>query len=432
MRLAVFTSKYPARVATFFERDMRALIAAGVEVDVFAIYPLDGSLWRYSLDILDDVVLPRNRVHHLGGLEAVRRSLPVPRRRIGTFLRDAIAISSSAARYGVLPLAKSAYVLPKALAWSNQRSGPYDHILAYWGNYAASCAYVFHRLTGATVPFSMWLHAGTDLYRDPVFLRTKLLHADSIITCCDFNRRYIEERFGEQVPGVGRKTLVCYHGLDLSTFQYAPDGRPARRIVAVGSLARYKGFDYLLRAVRELRSRGLDVEVELVGDGDQADALRALAGELGIGDLVRFRGWLPFHEVRIAMQAATLMVHPSPGLGDGLPNVIREAMAVGTPVIASRVAGIPEALDEGRCGELVPPKDVVALADAIERLLRDPELRRRYARLGRQRTEELFDLWQNGARLASHLRSVGRGKGRGRGAPSLPDLSVATGESARC
>jgi glycosyltransferase involved in cell wall biosynthesis len=89
-------------------------------------------------------------------------------------------------------------------------------------------------------------------------------------------------------------------------------------------------------------------------------------------------------------------------------------MAVGTPVIASDVAGIPEALDDGRCGVLVPPKDVGALADAIDALLNDGERRRRFAALGRRRTEELFDLTTNGARLAERLRATTRGGPRSR------------------
>ena len=129
---------------------------------------------------------------------------------------------------------------------------------------------------------------------------------------------------------------------------------------------------------------------------------------LGIADRVRFRGWLAFAEVRRAMSEATVLVHPSDGLGDGLPNVLREAMALGTPVIASRVAGIPEALDDGRCGLLVPPRDVAALAGALERLLGDATLRHTLARRARQRTEEKFDMWRNGAQLAEHLRAIRR------------------------
>ncbi|HXV87317.1 MAG TPA: glycosyltransferase family 4 protein, partial [Gemmatimonadales bacterium] len=97
---------------------------------------------------------------------------------------------------------------------------------------------------------------------------------------------------------------------------------------------------------------------------------------------------------------------PSTGLGDGLPNVIREAMALGTPVIASDVAGIPEALDDGRCGVLVPPRDVGALAGAIGQLLDDPVRRRSLASRARTRTEDQFDMWRNGARLAEVLRST--------------------------
>ncbi|MGH7529204.1 MAG: hypothetical protein ACREMN_02380, partial [Gemmatimonadales bacterium] len=81
MRLAVFTSKYPARIATFFERDMRALLEAGLEIDVFAISPLEPDAWQHSLDLLSPTHLPRHRVHHLSFGGALRRARPVVRRR---------------------------------------------------------------------------------------------------------------------------------------------------------------------------------------------------------------------------------------------------------------------------------------------------------------------------------------------------------------
>jgi len=406
VRLAVFTSKYPARVATFFERDMRGLIEAGVEVDVFPIYPLDPAMWRYTLDLLDETVLPRERVHHLSLPQALRGARPWPPQRAATALGDAATVTASALRYGPMAVAKSAYVMPKAWAWAERFPDDFDHVLAYWGNYAASCAYAFHRLTNRRTPLSIWLHAGTDLYSQPVFLKQKLLYADSIVTCCDFNRSFVEEQFPDIAPRVRDKIHVAYHGLALADFPYAPDGRPAARVLAVGRLSREKGFAYLLRAAAELRRRGVPIEVEILGDGPEGPALRALATSLGIGDRVRFGGWVPFRDVHRAMQQATVLVHPSAGLGDGLPNVIREAMALGTPVVASRIAGIPEALDDGRCGILVPTRDVAALAEGLARLLADPTLRRTYADRARRRTEELFDMWRNGTQLAAHLRGV--------------------------
>lgn len=432
MRLAVFTAKYPARVATFFERDMRALIEAGIEVEVFSIYPLDPSQWKYALDILGEDVLPRERVHHAStgrSLAAAARHLSAG--QMATAAADSAAILAAAARYGAVPLAKTAYVLPKAWEWAGQFANRFDHVLAYWGNYAGTCAYAFHRLMGGRIPFSIWLHAGTDLYQTPVFLREKMLYADSIITCCEFNHRFMVEKYPDIEREIDERVHVCYHGLDLADFEYKPAGRPPRRVLAVGRLARHKGFDYLIRAAHLLGEQGFPVEVDLVGDGPERRALAQLADQLGIGRSVHFRGWLPFEGVRKAMGEATILVHPSDGLGDGLPNVLREAMAVGTPVIASDVAGIPEALDGGRCGTLVPPRDVNALAHAIRTLLGDDGMRARFASLGRRRTEERFDLWQNGNRLASHLRGLTREVPTSvRVVPDVPSVPVGVTEAA--
>jgi colanic acid/amylovoran biosynthesis glycosyltransferase len=409
MRLAVFTSKYPARVATFFERDMRALLDAGVEIDVFPVAPLDPSLERYRLDLLDESVLPPGRLHHIGLRRSMLQLRPWPARRAVGFLRDAARICLAAARYGPVPLAKSAYTMPKAWAWAQQtvESGRgYDHILAYWGNYAASCAYVFQRMTDPHTPFSIWLHAGTDLYFKPIFLRQKLRYADSIITCCAFNRDFVERSFGDDGAAIAAKMEVVYHGVDLDALGYAPGGRDPCTVLAVGRFAADKGFDYLLRAAQRLITRGVPLKVELVGAGPEERRLVALADELRIAHRVHFRGWLHFDEVQAAMRRATILVHPSAGLGDGLPNVIREAMAVGTPVIASDVAGIAEALADGACGQLVPTMDDEALADAMQKLLADETLRRRYATAARSRVEQKFDMYANGRRLAQHLRDV--------------------------
>ena len=423
MKLAVFTSKYPARVATFFERDMRSLLEAGVEIDVFPIYPLDERMWRYAQPLLDAAMLPRERVHHLGLRPP---SLPLPRRGLGRFLRDAVAVSAAALRYGPVSLAKTAYVLPKAWAAAERYADRYDHVLGYWGNYAGTCAYLFHRLQRRRVPFSLWVHAGTDLYFRPAYLRHKLEYADNIITCCDFNRSFMLERYRDAAQRLAPKIHVCYHGLDLPMFPFRPDGRPPAKVIAVGRLVRDKGFALLVRAVALLASRSTAVELEMVGDGPERRPLERLTRRLGLRDRVAFRGWVRFAEARALMARATLLVHPSDRLGDGLPNVLREAMALGTPVIASRVAGIPEALDGG-CGVLVPPRDVGALADAIALLLGDVALRRTIAERARRRTEQQFDMIKNGARLAQLLCRPAAGLPLPEPARAAPALSAHPG-----
>ena len=420
MKLAVFTSKYPARVATFFERDMRALIEAGIEIDVFPIYPLDESMWDYSLDnTLNEDVLSRDKIHHLGLAKSLKTLRPYPFTKLGTYMKDVAAASFAAARYGAGPLAKTTYVLAKGWAWAQKHQNDYDHILAYWGNYAATAAYAFHRQLDRKVPFSIWLHAGADLYDTPAFLKQKLLYADQIVTCCAFNRKYLAEHYPKIFPALAEKINVCYHGLNFPEFPFQPEGRPAQKIIAVGRLAREKGFNFLIEAAHELEARGTRVEIEIVGNGEEEKPLAALAAELGVADRVTFRGWLKFDEVRTAISQATILVHPSNGLGDGLPNVIREAMALGTPVIASDIAGIHEALDNGRCGMLVPATDVMALVGAIKTLLGDSKLRQTFATLARQRAEEKFDMWRNGKTLAELLRNTTRSQ-----AGSIPSSNL--------
>jgi glycosyltransferase involved in cell wall biosynthesis len=410
LRLAVFTSLFPGRINTFFARDMRGLIDAGIDVDIFSFYPLDSTLWRYVPDILSERFLPRNKVRHIGVLESLARLRPWPAQQIGRFAGDTGAISASALRFGIVPLAKSLYVFPKAWAWSRIHHREYDHVLAYWGNYSATCAYIFHRLMEEPVPFSMFLHAGIDLYEDQVYLQEKLRYADNIIVVCDFNRRFLEKLYPSVYPSIADKILEHHLGLDFAEFPYQPDGRQPRRILAVGTFAKYKGFEYLVMAAGELSRRGVDFELELVGDGKEGNALKALASKLSISEKVRFPGWLHPTEVRKAMEQTTIFVHPSNGIGDAVPTVIKEAIALGAPVVASDLAGSPELLDGGKCGILVPPANPVALADAIQLLLESADLRRSYAEAARKYAENKFDLWRNGRRLAEVLNSTERVK----------------------
>ena len=319
-------------------------------------------------------------------------------RKLLPFAVDTAAVNSAAAKFGLESVAKSTYACSKAFVWAQQHPNKYDHVLAYWGNYAATCAYIYHRLSGAKNPFSIFLHATADLYRNPIYMRRKLLHADQIITCSDFNRDFIAQSFPDISDRIKSKIYVHYHGMNFSDMPMTVVKPTHNRLVAVGRFVKLKGFDYLLRAVHLLKSRGTAVDVELIGDGSEAENLRSLAHELGIEDSIKFAGWLPADHVPAAISRATILVHPS--LEDGVPNVIKEAMAVGIPVVASNIAGIPEMLDNGKNGILIPPKRLDLLVSAIGLLLSDEKLRRTYAERGRQYAEENFDMWKNGQRLA--------------------------------
>src|SRR5690606_5020704 len=310
MKLAVFTNRFPGKISTFFSRDLRALIEAGAEPEIFPIYPGDARLWRFVPSILADV-LPRERVHHLASLGGLRASAALPAPAMRLFAREVPRFAVAAARYGAAPLAKTLFVLPIAAAWAARHAHRFDHVLAYWGNYAGTCAYLAHRLAGRDIPFSIYLHAGTDLFRTQVLLDEKLRYADRIVTEGEFNRRFIADLYPDLFPSIAPRIQVNLMGLDLAEFPYRPEGRAPHRVLGVGALAEAKGYHVLLRALGRLAREDVPFELELVGDGEEAGPLRALARSLGIADRVRFRGWLHFDDVRRAMLEATLFVHPS-------------------------------------------------------------------------------------------------------------------------
>lgn len=403
MRLAVFTSQFPSRVSTFFARDMRGLLEAGVSLEIFPLYPSNENLWRYVPEILNADALPRDRVHHRPLSAAWRaRTRPAPG-GVSRFAADVVSSSFASMPGGISSMAKTAYALAKAWTWAGDFANRFDHILAYWGNYAATSALAVHRLTGSAIPVSMFLHAGTDLYRRPIQLRRKLLSVTNVITVCEFNRRYVEELYPDLRERLSGKFYIHHPGLDFSRIPFAPGDRPGGRLLAVGSLEKRKGFEVLLKALGILRRQRLEITLDLIGDGSQAGRLRRLALREGIADRVHFRGWLTPDEVQKAMGEATILVHPSSGLGDAVPTVIKEALAAGTPVVASSVAGIPELLSDGRCGVLVAPRDPSRLAEAVLGLLQSEARRAELARAGRTHAESTFDLWRNGRRLADRL-----------------------------
>jgi glycosyltransferase involved in cell wall biosynthesis len=173
----------------------------------------------------------------------------------------------------------------------------------------------------------------------------------------------------------------------------------------VGRLCDTKGFPELIEACRLLRERGVAFSCRIVGDGYMREELERQIRESALEGVVTIAGLLPRAAVRDLYRRARLFVLPcvvTPrGDRDGLPNVIVEAMAMGLPVVASNISGIPEAVVEGETGRLTPPHDPEALAEAIQSLWEDPALRARMGRAGHARACERFGLEQNVALLAA-------------------------------
>jgi colanic acid/amylovoran biosynthesis glycosyltransferase len=180
-------------------------------------------------------------------------------------------------------------------------------------------------------------------------------------------------------------------------------GREAGRLLAVGRLDEIKGFGVLVDACALLRDAGIRFSCEIVGEGDLRRALEERIGQRGLQDVVRIAGALPQEDVRARLYRAAVFVMPSvvaaDGNMDGIPVALMEAMAAGCPVVSTTVSGIPEIVEEGASGRLVPPGDAEALAAAIRGLLTDASARRRLAAGARETVERCFDAASEAAKL---------------------------------
>jgi colanic acid/amylovoran biosynthesis glycosyltransferase len=282
-----------------------------------------------------------------------------------------------------------------------------SHLHAHFASVSADVARLAAGIAGIT--YSITAHA-KDIFHDEVdaaALRKKLRDASDVITVSDFNLSFLRNQYGPDAMRVRR----VYNGLDLTAFPWSdPADRPPV-IAAVGRLVEKKGFADLLRAAALLRRSRSDFRIDIVGSGDQEVALLALRDELGLGDRVRFLGPLPQDQVISVIRQSAVLAAPcvvgEDGNRDGLPTVLLEAMALGTPCVATPVTGIPEVLADGRTGLLVGEHEPDALAKALDRLLGDAMLRTRLARSARALIEAEFDSSRQAAIVARSFGLAG-------------------------
>jgi len=215
----------------------------------------------------------------------------------------------------------------------------------------------------------------------------------------------------QMCPGSEDKIHRIYNGVDLDRFPTANPARDGRlEIVSVGRLIEFKGFGTLIEACRLLRDRGVDIHCTIVGDGPLHAGLEAQITSHGLGDNVVLAGLQPQDEIRALLERAHLFalgsLVDSKGAMDTLPTVITEAMACSLPVVSTRLAGIPEMVDEGKTGLLVDPGDAAALAEVVGALAGDPARRQSLGRAGRARAEQLFALETCAAQLRARLEPL--------------------------
>ena len=415
-RIGYILNQYPAISHSFILREVLALRKLGIEIDTFSIHRSDPAH-----------LLAREDREEYGRTYALR---PIGMRSL---LAAHVAAVRSRPRIYVQTLFKALgrgrgsardvawqlfYFLEAVPIWLQVNRAGLRHIHAHFTSPAADVAMIIAELgnRNAASSWSFSAHGADIQETDQTRLTDKIRSADGVVCVSDFGRSQLMAAVeSAQWP----KIAVVHCGVDIEAFPVkgaaSRAGRPLR-ILNVGRLVSVKGQALLLEAAALLAQRGLDYCLTIVGDGPLGNALRERTRELGIEGSVEFTGSVGQDDIATLYRDADLFCLPS--LREGVPVVLMEAMASGVPVIASRIMGIPELVEDGVTGLLVPPGRADALADAIMRLAGDRELCDRLARAARGRISSDYELHGCARQMASLLADVAAVDGRPAPAPT--------------
>ena len=399
-RLAYYLWHFPALSETFIQRDVAGLRKAGLSVEVVAGAPADEEL----LDA-DAQGLFRD-THYL---------LPIDRKRLSRYIKFFLAQNPLLFCNLFLYVASRTHgnfksfkldieVFFKAVFLAGVlKDKSINHIHAPWADLSAFLALIAAKLLG--VPYSVGARAH-DLHRTSFLyaLHEKFSNAAFVVTHAKYNEPYLRSLLPKQWDKIH---VVCT-GVHLPQFQ--PSQRrfgvlSQPKLLCVARLIEQKGLMDLLAACKLLKDRGHRFKCRIIGAPEEPlyagyhKQLRRLHQKLALEDCVDFHGPQPFTEVLNSYKTADIFILPcviaQDGSRDITPNALIEAMAMRLPVISTKVTAIPEIVDDGVDGLLVPPKDPGALAEAVIRLSRDFDLRRRLGEQARAKVESKFDIDKN-------------------------------------
>ena len=364
MRIAYLINQYPMVSHSFIRREILALERLGFEVVRIALRG-----WA------DEVVDEEDRIERTRTRYVLRDGPPVMLLALARTLVTrpaslirALALACRMGRRADRPLYIHFVYLAEACrieSWLSKAG--VRHLHAHFGTNSAEVAMLVRTLGGP--PWSFTVH-GPEEFDKPQFigLGEKIRYCSFVVAVSSYGRsqlyRWVEHEHWSKVH-------VVHCGLEAAYFAGPVIAVPtARRLVCVGRLCEQKGQLLLVEAVHRLIAQGVIFEVVLAGDGEMRGTIEALITRHNLQRRVRITGWISGEQVRDEILAARGLVLPS--FAEGLPVVIMEAMALRRPVISTFVAGIPELVETGVHGWLVPPGDVEALMHAMQVCLDTP------------------------------------------------------------
>lgn len=398
--IAYLVNTYPRASHTFIRREIAALERRGVNVHRFAMRSDRGSLVDPA-DLAED-----DQTEHVLKLGLTALIWPA---LVWMAARPAMALAAvrlawrcgragaggSAGTGG--PLRHMVYLLEAAYVAQRCNVLSVHHLHAHFGTNSATVAMLAQALGGPRYSFTVH---GPEEFDAPAALSlgAKIKRAAFTVAISSYGRSQLY-RWAD-LPDWPRLHVV-HCGIEPDRFpdpQAAPTGGP--HLVAIGRLSEQKGFSVLVEAIALAAPRHPGLRLVLVGDGPLRPALETAIVKNGLGGVISLAGWQDEAGVRAALAQAQALILPS--FAEGLPVVVMEAMAAGRPVIATAIAGVPELVEQGKNGWLVPAGDPAALAAAIDEMAATPaKTRTAMGRAARVRVMARHDIDHEAAKLAA-------------------------------
>jgi len=393
--LAYIVSQYPMLSMIFIIREVLQLRALGFKIDVASINATDRDakgLTDYEAD--ESAMTYYIKPHGVAG--ATKAHFLMLFRQPRSYLQGWLQVF----KLSKLDLTQFFYnlmYLSEALmvgVWMQEKGQ--QHLHAHLGSQAATVALYVKKVFG--MGFSITVHGPDEFYNAPgQYLTEKVIAADFICCISHFARSQLMKLSPYEH---WHKLEVARLGVDSSIFSprsFNPSPETFE-IICVGRLAPAKGQHILVEALHALVQRDYKVRLCIVGDGPDRESLEKQVRQLGITDQVIFEGAVNQDRIRELYASADIFSIPS--FAEGIPIVLMEAMAMEIPCVTTRITGIPELIRNDKDGLLVAPSDVQGLADALERLITDKQLRETLGKSGRKRVMDKYDLARNVNRLA--------------------------------
>ncbi len=365
LTVAYLTSVYARATDTFIRGEVRELRNLGHRVVTYSVRrPNPSELVSADIRAEHDATTYLLDAGPVGLLRAaLRRAVTQPRRLIKAG-RLAAGSTTPGARGRLWPVF---YLLEACLLAENLEREGVDHLHNHIGEGSAAVAMLASVLAG--VPYSFTVHGTEWDHPENLALELKVAQAAFVIGISEFTRSQIM-RWSRTEDWPKVHVVGCGVSLDVFEPGFVTPVPDNSRIVSVGRLSPEKGLLVLIDAISRLVATGDAVQLQIVGDGPERDALEKRVAALGVGSHVEFLGWATAPEVRDHIRGARALVMTS--FAEGLPLVIMEALALGRPVVTTRVGAIPELVESGKCGWVVAPGSVDEVAAALRCVLRAP------------------------------------------------------------